>query len=138
MDELKNYDRRENSLRYLSDLAREGAFEVGDYLLGRNQDFNHVQKLAGILGKYQLKDTDNFVTGPDFPYIPLWRVIRKNSDKDIRNYSQVALEMRLLRFELEDIPTKSNNLEELGSFLYDLSREFSIQAMHDYSRRLIA
>ena len=54
--------RIENSLWYLSELALRGAIEIDDYLLGRTHDFGHVQELAEILGKYQLRDTDTVLT----------------------------------------------------------------------------
>jgi len=120
-----DYDRIENSLWYLSKLFLWGAIEIDNYLLGRNYDFNHVRELAGILEKYQLKDTDTALTEPNFPYLPLWRAVRRNSDKDIRWMSELALEMRLLRSELGDVPANSKKLEELHSLLCDFSREFS-------------
>src|SRR3989338_4107524 len=126
-----DYDRIENSLWYLSELSLHGAIEIDNYVLGRNHDFSHVQELAGILEKYQLKDTDNALTEPHFPYLPLWRAVRKNSDKDIRWMSELALEMRLLRSELGDVPANSKRLEELRSLLCDFSREFSNE-QHQY------
>ena len=72
-----------------------------------------------------MKDTDTALTEPNFPYLPLWRAVRRNSDKDIRWMSELALEMRLLRSELGDVPANSKKLEELHSLLCDFSREFS-------------
>jgi len=132
-----DYNRIENSLWYLSELTLHGATEVDNYILGRNHNFSHVQELAVILRKYQLKDTDTALTGPHFPYLPLWRAIRKNSDKDIRRMSELALEMKLLRSELEDIPVNSKRLEELRSLLCDLSREF-FNEQHNYPQQLVA
>ena len=134
-----NYDRIENSLWYLSELALRGAIEVDNYLIGRNHDFSHVQEFAGILEKYQLQDTDTVLTEPHFPYLPLWRAVRKNSDKEIRHYSELALEMRLLRYELKDVPANSKRLEELRSLLCNFSREFSNeQHQYNYPHRLVA
>jgi len=134
-----DYDRVENSLWYLSELSLHGAIEIDNHLLGRNHDFSHVQELAGILEKYQLKDTDTALTELHFPYLPLWKAVRKNSDKDIRWMSELALEMRLLRSELKDVPTNSKRLEELSSLLCDLSREFSNeQYQYNYPNRLVA
>jgi len=134
-----DYDRIENSLWYLSELALHGAIEIDNYLLGRNHDFSHVRELAGILEKYQLKDTDTFLTEPYFPYSPLWKAVRKNSDKDIRSISEFALEMRLLRSELENVPANSKRLKELCSLFCDFSREFSNeQHQYNYPYRLVA
>jgi len=127
-----DYDRIENSLWYLSELSLHGAIEIDNYLLERNRDFSHVQELAGILEKYQLKDTDTVLTEPHFPYLPLWRAVRKNADKDIRWMSELALEMMLLRSELGDVPANSKRLEELRSLLCDFSRYFSSE-QHQYN-----
>ncbi len=90
MSELRNFyvekmghnpERLENSLWYLSELASQGAIEIDNYLLERNYDFSHVREFAEILGKYQLKYTDTALTEPHFPYLPLWRAVRKNSEK---------------------------------------------------------
>ena len=119
-----DYNRIKNSPWYLSKLALQGAIEIDNFLLGRNHDFSHVQEFAGILEEYQLKDTDTAFNEPNFPYLPLWMAVRKNSDKDIRKMPELALEMRLFRFELKDVPSNSDKLKELRSFLSDLSREF--------------
>ncbi len=134
-----DYDRIENSLWYLSELTLRGAIEIDNYLLGRNHDFDHVQELTGILQKYQLKDTDTILTEPHFPYLPLWRAVRKNSDKNISRIPDLALEMRLLRSELEDVPVSSKRLEELRSLLCDFSREFSYeQQQYNHLYQLVA
>lgn len=133
-----DYSGIENSCWYLSELALNGALEVDNYVLGRGEGFAHVQELTEILGKYQLKDTDTSLTEPNFPYMPLWRAVRKNSDKEIRWMSELALEMRLLRSELEEIPT-SKKLEELRDVLNDFSREFLRERCEqDRSYRLVA
>ena len=129
----------ETSCGYLSKLALSAAIEVDNYLLGRNHDFSSVHELAGILGKYQLQDTDTALTEPHFPYLPLWRAVRENSVKNIRYNSELALEMRLLRLELEDIPTNTQKSKELRSLLCDISREFSYeQNRYNAGCRLVA
>lgn len=132
-------ERLDNSLWYLSELASRGAIEIDNYLLGRNHDFSHVQEWAEILGNYQLKDTDTALTEPNFPYLPFWRAVRKNSEKDIKQYSELALEIRLLKSELGDVPANSKILEELRSLMVDFSREFSNeQYRYDSPHRLVA
>src|SRR3989338_4231329 len=134
MTELKDFyvgkigqdsDEIKKTPRYLSLLALDGAIEIDNYLLKRNHDFGQVQELAGILEKYQLKDIDTALTEPNFPYLTLWRAVIKNSDKNIRHISELALEMRLLRSELEVVPANSKRLEELRSLLCNFSRECS-------------
>ena len=132
------YDRIESSSWYLAELALHGAIEIDNHILGRNHDFCHIQELAEILGKYQLKDTDTALTEPNFPYLPFWRAFRKNSEKDIRWLSELALEMRLLRPELNDI-SNSKRLEELRNLLCSLSSELSNwQWQNNYPLRLAA
>lgn len=133
-----DYNGIKNSLWYLSKLALRGAIEIDNFLLGRNHDFSHVQEFAEILEEYQLKDTDTAINEPNFPYLPLWMAVRKNSDKDIRKMQELALEMRLLRFELEDVPANSKKLKEFRSFLNDLSIEFSNEHQNYSSHRLVA
>jgi len=133
-----DYNRIENSPWYLSQLALRGAIEVDNHLLGRSQNFSHVQELVGILEKYQLKDTDTALTEPIFPYLPILRVIRKSSDKNLRWMSELALEMRLLRSELGDIPDNSKRLEELRSLLCDFSKEFFNEQYQSCFNRLVA
>jgi hypothetical protein len=134
-----SYERIENSPWYLSKLALHGAIEIGKYLLEGNHDFSHVQELAGILERHQLEDTDTASTAHHFPYFPLWKAVRDKSNKNIRLMSELALEMRLLRSELGDVPANSKRLEELYSLLCDLSREFSNeQYRYNYPRRLAA
>ena len=103
LKEGHDYAQLENSLWYLSELALRGAEEIDNYRLGKITDFSHLQEFTGILSRYQLKDTDNALTKPNFLYLPLWRAFRNNSCKEIMNYSELALEMRLFRYELEDI-----------------------------------
>ncbi|MAH49518.1 hypothetical protein CMI37_27095 [Candidatus Pacearchaeota archaeon] len=128
----------ENSPWYLSELALHGAVEVDDFLIRRNHDFSHVQELAEILGNYQLRDTDTALTEPNFPYLPLWRAVRKSTDKDIRSMSELASEMRIFRTELEEIPANPTRLEALRSLLRDLSVEFSNEQCHNLPSRLVA
>ena len=120
-----DYGRIENSLWYLSELSVRGAVEIDNYILGRNHNFEHVQELTSILEKYPLKDSDTALTAPHFPYLPVTRAVQKDSDKKIKYFSELALEIKLLRSELEDVPTNSKKLEEFRSLLCDFSREFS-------------
>ena len=101
------------------------AVEIDDCILGRTNDFNSVQKLIKILETSQLKDNDLSFYGSNFPYIPLWKAMNNNSDKEINLISGLALEMRLLRYELESMNVK--NLKGLRSFLVDFSRELSYE-----------
>ena len=124
---------------YLSELSLHAALEIDNYLIGRNRDFSHTRELTQILGMYRLYDTDTALTVSSFPYLPLWRVVKQNSEKEIKQYSELALEMKLLQSELHDVPTNSPQLPTLRSFLVDLSREFSrAQDKYELSRRMVA
>ena len=129
----------ENSLSYLRQLATYSAIDLDNFLLARNNDFSNVREIAEILEKRQVKDSDDFLT-PSF-YGPLWRAIRQGSDKSIKTKAELALEMRLLRCELEDIPNSSREkIETARDFLVDFSKELQ-KEMHAYGhpcRRLAA
>jgi hypothetical protein len=159
------FERIENKSWYLSELAIRSAIEVDNYLLGRNRDFSHLQELSGILAKYQLRDSDTSLTEPDFPYLPFWEALRSNSPKTIHWISELALEMRLFRSELEDslayvqgnnivarirgeeslfgegesaIPVQRKNLEDLRYLLCELSKEFANERYKlDHARVLV-
>lgn len=116
----------ESSPNYLLELALAGATEIDNNILGRNNDFSHVQELAGILRKYKLNDKDDLwttFTSP-FSYFALSTAINKGTDKRLINFPELALEMRLLTLDLESIPSNPKRLEELREFLLDLSQEF--------------
>ncbi len=113
----------EHDTWYLSRLSQDAAIEVEMYRLGKNDDFSNTRELLRILEKYQLKDTDTFRTSPHFPYLALWDALRKKSEKELRHISDLALEMRLLRNELEDI-NNPKKIEQNRAILVDLSREF--------------
>lgn len=117
MDYLKN------SPEYLRDLTAYGAVEIDTFRLGKNIGFDHAKEFADILEEYQLKDTDKSFVG--FPYMALWKGIRKNSDKEIGSISDLALEMNLLKGILTNLPSNSNNLKELCSALVHISSAFS-------------
>lgn len=118
------YDRIENASWYLADIASRGAVEISNHLIRQENNFSHVGELTEILTKYQPKDGDTFVTAPRFPYLAVWEAVRKDSDKEVRRISDLALEMRLLAAELGDIPQNPENSEKLMHVLVDLSREF--------------
>ena len=127
----------ENNLLYLSNLAVHSALEVDNFLLRGKKDFGHTNELREILSKYQLSDTDKNLTR--FPYDSLWKAIIKNSDKEIRKIPELALEMRLLRYELSDIPNlPEERLKNLIYLLCDLSKEFSSEyfSKHSYHRHI--
>lgn len=117
---------------YLRELASRSAIEVDNFSLRGKKEFSHTNELGEILGKYQLKDSDKYIN--NFPYMPLWKAIIKNSEKEIREISELALEMRLLRYELNEIPNlPKKRLEELTHFLCDLSKEFSSEYFSKHS-----
>jgi len=108
---------------YLADLALRGAAELNRYSLdGLGKGFDHLEDFKGLLVKYQLKDSDSVLTNSNFPYTSLWRAMKKGG-KDISTCSEVALEMRLLRAELEHVIENSERLSEMTDFLVSFSRE---------------
>ncbi|MFH1401237.1 MAG: hypothetical protein ABIH41_07010 [Nanoarchaeota archaeon] len=111
----------------VSELALDAAIEIDRHILGRTTTFQHTQELSRTLGDYQLRDDDTALTTPHFDYLALRRTFIKGSEKRIDQFSDLALEMRLLRAELDSAP-HVRNPEDLRSYLCDLSR--MMQATH--------
>lgn len=107
------------------------AIDVDNYILGRNSNLDGAKFISELLKKYQLDDTKRVPMGhfADL-YVPLWNAARKNSGKEINTSSELALEMRLLRSELDNIYS-SKRLEELRDFLVYFSSE-CLNASHNY------
>ena len=122
-----DYNRIKNSVWYLSELSITSAIELDNYIIGRNKNFEHLAELSTIFEEYKLKDTDNALTEPLFPFMPLMRAIEKISQKKIKYYSELALNFNLLNLELKNVPRNFNMLGELRSFLCDFSRELSLE-----------
>jgi hypothetical protein len=132
-------ERFESSTWYLAELSLRSATEIDNYLLEKDPGFGHTEELIGILERYQLKDTDNWRTERLFPYTALRRVMKRGSEKELRYYSELALEMRLLRSELEGVPgADREKLEGLRSLLLEMSRGFSDEDYRVGPRRLAA
>lgn len=131
MDRLK-FDRIETALSYLTDLVSFAETEVDNYLLKKSSDFAKTRELGRILEEFQLRD-DTTSLSSVFPYIPFWRAVRKNSDKGVIYTCELALEMRLLRYELDNVPfDDTKRLEQLRSVLYDLFIEFLSETRSGY------
>lgn len=123
MDRPK-FDKIETVLTYLTDLVSFAEREVNNCLFDGIYDFSKTKELGRILEEYQLRD-DNTSPSGSFPYFSFWRVVRKDSNKIIRNIPELALEMRLLRYEIDNAQDSSTErLELLRSVLYDLYIEF--------------
>src|SRR3989344_4333493 len=126
VNEMKHdYNRIQNSVWYLSELSLRSAIEIDNYIIGKDKNFEETKELAEIFEKYKLKDTDNVLTEPIFPFSSLIKSMIKSSQKEIGNYSELALNINLLNLELKNVPTNFNMLKELRSFLCDFSRELS-------------
>ena len=121
----RNPDRLDNELDYLGEIALVSAEEIDSYRIGdenRFAGFDHTKELVNILKKYQLTDTSGFEERYRFPYIPIRRCMIGNSNKKLAKYPELALEMRLLRSELEHITSSSEERQlEITSFLFELS-----------------
>ena len=118
------YENLKNAPWYLAELAMHGSIEIDNHLLGKNNNFEHVKELANILQEYQLRERNPSLTPSNFEYLTLWNAVKNNSEKKITYVSELALEMKLLIAELNDIGSRSNRLEEMRSFLCDFSKDF--------------
>lgn len=106
-------------------LSLDSAIEIDNYLLGRNLAFLRTKELAGVLDRHQLSD-NTVMLFSSFPYQALIRAIDVNSEKRLQSISDLVLEMKLLTYELRDVPySHQERLEELRSFLVKFSRECS-------------
>lgn len=111
----------------LAFIVSASAVEIDNYSRGNTESFDYTSKLKGIFEIYQLKDdasVTDFLVHPHshFPYSSLLESF--NKIKAMRHASEVALEMKLLRQELENIPGLSQErLKDLSSFLCDYSKQ---------------
>ena len=112
--------------RELADLTSECAIEVDRYVQGLDYNSKPLDRFRQVLSDLQLKDTDNFMTVNDTGfYLALYEAAKKDSNKELKRFSDLALEMRLLRIEL-DCATETREKGELArSILVNLSKEFS-------------
>ncbi len=98
--------------------------EIDNYLLGKTNSFESVQEFRDVLVKYQLKDSDDALSMPNFPYVGLHRAMHCD-EKPIRKIDELALEMRLLRMELRNVEElNQERLETLRDFFIGASKEF--------------
>ena len=112
----------------LEKIAFNALAEIDLYLFDKKYtDFYYVKKLSTVLEENQLQDTDQTFSLHDLKeYVGLWEAIKKNSPKEINKFSELALEMKLLTYELRDVPNlKETRLRELSSFLNDFSKELN-------------
>jgi len=131
----------DESMSYLAELASCSAIDVDNFVLGRDNYLGHVEEFANILGRYQLPDEGWFEKiGDPLWYSPLFDVFMEG-DKDLVLVSEAALEMSLLRLELESVASGQNigneRMKNMRSSLVELSRKYSLYA-DSSSRRLCA
>ena len=90
------------NFRDLASLTSDCAVEMDRYVQGLAYDSKPLERFKKILSNSQLKDTDNFMTvnNEEF-YLAIYKVAKKDSDKELRRGPDLALEMRLLRMELD-------------------------------------
>ena len=112
-------------LSYLDPMTvAEAAIDFDNYMNSRSKDMESIRQVAECLKEYQLK-------GDDMPgmyqmmrfYWPLINAMRESSCKNIDSVQATALEMRLLRYELEN--PRAESADSLISFLCAFSRELS-------------
>ena len=114
--------------RELAGLTSECAIEMDRYVQGLDYNPKPLDKFKQILSDLQLKDTDNFMTvnNTEF-YLALYEVAKKDSDKELKRFSDLALEMRLLRMEFDGATDNEEKGVWARSMLVNLSREFSVR-----------
>ncbi|MFH1209497.1 MAG: hypothetical protein V1663_01785 [archaeon] len=138
MGDFKEADSKElsKSLLGLPFLLSECAIDLENYRLGISKDLNSIEKLTEIIREYQLKDNSSTFpfpfSGPNtFSYYSLGQSILNSGKYPNRNFnpSELALEMGLLKLELENIPySNPERLSEITLFLCDFSKE----SMNEY------
>ena len=104
-------------------LADKCITQIDNYFLGKSH-FVNFQELTNILKKYQLKDSDKISARPNFPYGALLKSVVIYSEKRLTKLSELALEMRLLRAELEYTTTDKEKLKDIRKILSDISTNF--------------
>jgi len=132
------YYRLECSADYLAQLTVQGALELDLCSQGKDFDLSHSKEFSDILKKYQLKENDTFLLSSPFPHMAIWQTMRKNSQKTPNYTCEVALEMRLFRYELDDAISNPSRAKDIILVLCDLSREFACEAEKKYGRRFAA
>jgi len=105
----------------LSDLSLDCACEVDWFLQGKSEGFGKSKELATTSALFEV-------------YWPLHLAMKKGSEKKLKGYEELALKMRLFRYELEDViegrrnPDVSRDAEalfDISKFLCSLSHEFT-------------
>jgi hypothetical protein len=116
--------------------ATAALIELDRYIYKRDKDLTNYNLVSEILEKSYSNIKDNFYLFLTEAYMPLYKAINRNSNKTIKNVSDLALEIKLLNSELKDVlvnPTAGRS-EMIGSFLIDFSRELMAKEF-DMSRR---
>lgn len=130
----------EDKIWYLSALALDASFEV-DSISREEIEFEHLNGFVEVLKKYQLSDdtNGNDIMRSRFQYFALTDAMKKNSDKELRHFSEIALEMKLLTMELESVSSGAGNPKKVLGYLNDITASF-IDKDHNtrFTRHLVA
>jgi len=120
----------------LAELSNHAAIEIDNYLKKKKTGLSSVKEFTKIIQDNLISDSDTFLTMPDFPYLALAKAMRKDSNKEIRYVSELALEMRLFYSELSDLEGLSKDrLENLRNFCVEASKSFLAERL-DYLRKV--
>lgn len=110
--------------RSLASMACNAAIDIDNYIRGSETDFSGVREFTEIIGENLIRDSDSDKITGGFPYLALAEAMRKNSDKEIKYVSELALEMRFFYSELSDLENLSEErLKSLRSFCVKTSDE---------------
>lgn len=112
--------------RNLASLTSECAIEMDRYVQGRDYNPVPLQRFNQTLSDLQLRDTDDFMTSNNVDFhMAIYEVVRRGSNKPLQRWSDLALEMKLLRMELETATESKEKGAWARSMLVNLSGEFS-------------
>ena len=123
----------DNNFVYLNRLLSRAIVELDNHRVGRNDDFINFNDFLDFLKRTQLKDSDNILNTPD-PHYSLWYAMQKDSPKNLGDYSKSALEMRLMRMELDQAFESEEKLCHARNLLLKIGEEY--RKVENYQRGL--
>lgn len=121
-----NLEEVESTHDYLLNMSVNAAIEIDLHLRGKDDDFSCLDQLLATFGRYQLEGNDDEIARfSEFAYWALSKTVYRDSQKELHEVTELALEMRLLRSEMERYATMNRDeLAELRDLCVGLSRDF--------------
>ena len=127
MNEAINQELWSDAL-YLSQLTSHVALELDEAYLGRVSSLDNVKEFGKVLETFQIRENaieDNNFWALDY-FDTLGNAFKQCSDKHPTYLTELGLEMRLLRGELEHLDLEDKaKLASLRTTFVNLSRSFS-------------